>query len=77
MVHEVLRNQAEEKLQNERRYVTIPRSGAHSNEISTGIQARFPINSLNDFVRLNDDLRDQNYASRVVSETNFYALVLK
>lgn len=73
MLHEVLRNQAEEKLANERRFLSIPStssSGAHLNE-RCGIRARFPIDSMNDFLKLNDDLRDQNYASQVVSETNF------
>ncbi|XP_031789296.1 uncharacterized protein LOC116418351 [Nasonia vitripennis] len=67
MLHEVLRNQAEEKLQNERRQVMIPTSsnGSICSSESSAIRSRFPIDSLKDFIKFNDDLRDGNYVMQV------------
>ncbi|OXU18336.1 hypothetical protein TSAR_006393 [Trichomalopsis sarcophagae] len=67
MLHEVLRNQAEERLQNERRQVMIPTSsnGWICCSESSAIRSRFPIDSLKDFIKFNDDLRDGNYVIQV------------
>lgn len=77
ILHEILRNQAKEKLENERRYLIASSSSSRGHDFhdNFGTNSRFPINSSKDFIKFNDDLRDRNYANQVVS--TIYALAKK
>lgn len=66
MLYEVLRNQAEKKEQNKVRYLAGPSSCAQFNYDSE-VRVRFPIHTMKDFLKFNDDLRDRIYANQVVS----------
>lgn len=64
MLNEVLRNQAEHRQLLAR---PMPRVGNDLPNLD-GLTMRFPISTLHDFVRFNDDLRNDDYANNVVKK---------
>ena len=64
-LNEVLRYQAEEKLQC--REMELRSTSYAPSSMQAGIKAHFPIGKDKDFVKFNNDLKDLNYADAVVS----------